>query len=148
MRLLFIKMNENSSGKVVFSVWLMVFYIITSLIIGEYHPFSRAEMYSFFPEKAEIVILTDAYGEPIPLSKFFKYSTADLTHNYDAIQQTITESINNTSIYTDPTGKLLNKQLKSYQCNPIDSYEIRLISLSYKLQTLDIESKKLYETIK
>lgn len=57
-------------------------------------------------------------------------------------------SINDTNDYAHQPGELLFEQLIPYQCNSIDSFDIRLFFVSYKRQKLDIQSKKLYETSK
>lgn len=127
--------------------WLLIFYIIISLLIGEFHPFSKSEMYNSFPEKANIISVTDSTASPLPANACFKYSTADLTHNYYAVKQEI-PLLSDTNKYFNEIGILLNNQLKQYQYKSTMTYEIRLFSISYKNQILSINSKKLYGTVK
>lgn len=142
------KVKNLRLSKTLLCVWLMVLYIVFSLIIGEFHPFSKAEMYNSFPQNAEIITVTDKDGIPLPLNKFFKYSTADLTHNFSAIKQTEAYSILDSNVFENKIGIVLNKQLLPYQYKMISRYDIRLVSLSYKAETLSIKSKKLYEFAK
>ncbi|MBL7793992.1 MAG: hypothetical protein JNK77_16815 [Saprospiraceae bacterium] len=49
-------------------------YLILSLVIGEFHPFSRLPMYNSFPNYAYIFYLSDENERLIPYLKYFDYS--------------------------------------------------------------------------
>jgi len=63
------------------------FYIIISLLVGEFHPFSRETMYDSFPNLAVTFYLSDSTGNCLPVKKFFAYNTDAITHNYHNIEE-------------------------------------------------------------
>ncbi len=51
-------------------ITIAIIYIFTSLIIGEFHPFSKFPMYSSFPNWSYSFFLTDSNNKFIPFNKF------------------------------------------------------------------------------
>lgn len=61
-----------------------IFYIALSLILGEVHPFSKFEMYDYFPSSALAFNLREPNGKMLAVNHYFNYRTADISHNYVA----------------------------------------------------------------
>jgi len=61
-----------------------MFYIVLSLILGEVHPFSKFEMYDYFPSSALAFNLREPNGKMLAVNRYFNYRTADISHNYVA----------------------------------------------------------------
>lgn len=80
--------------------YLAVIYIIISLAVGEWHPFSTYPMYSTFQESALAVLAVDSTQNILPLKKYLRIGSADLTHNLhaakarfpQAAQETVSDS--------------------------------------------------------
>lgn len=117
-------------------------YIAFSLIFPEFHPFSKSDMYSSFPDKAEVVAITDTSENVLPLTEYFNYNTDNLTHNYHTIQE-LTKDGN----WDFKLGGLLWQQLFQYQLKPIPRKykQLRLITIYYNKGKLNSTSKILYE---
>lgn len=88
---------------------LFFVYIIISLVIGEFHPFSRYQMYDSFPLSATSFFLSKPDGKIIPLQEYFNYKTADISHNYATIKA-IKKDIGEEGI-----GDILMQQLLTYR---------------------------------
>jgi hypothetical protein len=57
------------------------FYLICSLIIGEFHPFSQFPMYNSFPNWSYVFYYTDKEGQLIP-AKQLQTNTGHLAHMF------------------------------------------------------------------
>ncbi len=122
-------------------------YVILSLLIGEFHPFSRAEMYDHFPDSSELIALTDSNGKAIALKEFFGYNIGDLTHNQTVIKNTLSRTL--PSEAADSTlGVLLWRQLVAYQKKPLPNTPLQIRRIYYTTCNDKIvsSSKVLYET--
>lgn len=51
-------------------ITIAITYIFTSLIIGEFHPFSKYPMYSSFPNWSYSFFISDSNNKFIPFNKF------------------------------------------------------------------------------
>jgi hypothetical protein len=103
---------------------LFLIYVALSLAAGEFHPLSRYDMYNAFPPEAYAFSLTNQHFECLPLVNYFRYKTADLSHNYYAIEAIFdgTSSADIDSLI----GKMLFSQLMDYQKSPLPERVIRL----------------------
>jgi hypothetical protein len=61
-----------------------IFYIVLSLTLGEVHPFSKFEMYDYFPSSALAFNLREPNGKMLAVNRYFNYHTAEISHNYVA----------------------------------------------------------------
>lgn len=93
------------------ALWLL--YVFVALIVGEFHPFSRYMMYNAFPDEATVVYVADSSGGVVPLKKYFRYKSADLTHNFHAYHHHYTGSDTAALAY-------LWRQLQSYSLKAKD----------------------------
>lgn len=64
------------------SVYLFFVFIISSWLIGEQHPFSRYPMYNSFPNYAYIFVLENKQNEHLPLIKYSRLNSAEISHLY------------------------------------------------------------------
>lgn len=136
-------MNKHISFR---QLLLFTSYVLTSLVIGEFHPFSKAEMYNNFPKYADLIVFSNKDNSALNFSKYFDYSTANLTHNeYSAKQSLPTKLTYNQMNYE--IGKLLWSQLTPYQQKtlPDTSFYLKRIRYSFVNHQLLLTSTKLYE---
>lgn len=117
---------------------LFLFYVLVSLLIGEFHPFSRYEMYNSFPPTALAFMLTTPNGNIIPLKEYFHYKTADLSHNYSALQA---EGIEKNK------GRQLFEQLLTYRFKalPFDTVVLQKTELQFTKEKLNVVNTPVYE---
>lgn len=60
-------------------------FIFISLIVKEYPPFTKSQMYSSFPTQSHNFYITDHQNNILPIHEYFNYSSQDLAHNFDAL---------------------------------------------------------------
>jgi hypothetical protein len=127
-------------------VFIGTLYILLCLIIGEDHPFSRVEMYNSFPKTSHSFFLCSTNGKVIPLKNFFHYSSENLTHNYNAICQSLQGKVPENEL-AHKAGKMLWLQIKPYQYRDLelDSIQICELTFAYDLNKLKLTPQVLDE---
>ena len=65
---------------------IFFFFVFISFIVKEFPPFTRSDMYSYFPDKVTLYYAVDAQDKIIPFKKYYHYSIFDVAHNASAIR--------------------------------------------------------------
>ncbi|MEM7104570.1 MAG: hypothetical protein AAF502_15645 [Bacteroidota bacterium] len=63
---------------------ITLIFVLSSLTIGDFHPFARFNMYSSFPNWAYFFYITDQNEEVIPLQEYFNTFSGELSHDFSA----------------------------------------------------------------
>lgn len=96
-------------------IYLAVIYIVISLAVGEWHPFSKYPMYSTFPNSALVVMAVDSAQNVLPLTKYLRIGSADLTHNLHAAKARFSQAAQETA--SDSTWVTFCNNLPQWQFN-------------------------------
>ncbi len=62
--------------------FLFVGYVLTTLAVGEVHPFSRFPMYNSFPNWAYSFCLKDSAGQMLPFISYTNTRSGSVAHQY------------------------------------------------------------------
>jgi hypothetical protein len=78
------ELGNKSISRLAFflSVFLFIIYVSLSLLLPEFHPFSRYPMYDSFPNYAYSFYVADTKGKIIPFRKNFKTQADEISHMY------------------------------------------------------------------
>lgn len=102
-------------------------FIFISLIVKEFHPFTKSQMYNSFPTQSHNFYITDHQNNILPIRDYFNYSSQDLAHNFEAL-----------SNYKYPKKELNEAQIKDI------GKELFSVMLLHQKKTLPKEEIKLY----
>lgn len=69
------------------SIFLFSGYLLLSLLLPEFHPFSRYPMYNSFPNYSYVFGVKDEAGNPVPLKKYFNTNADGWAHLYFIINE-------------------------------------------------------------
>jgi hypothetical protein len=116
-----ILMPGGLSGFIRKNMLLGLAYILLCLLIGEVHPFTRVPMYNKFDDYAYSFKLTDSDDQLIPISKYYRISSAGLGHKYSLFMQ-------NPEALAYSGRELLNQLQESRKAKPpADSLRLYLV---------------------
>jgi hypothetical protein len=118
-------------------------YLILCLMVGEVHPFTVVPMYNNFPNWAYAFFVTDIEGKLLPGVKYFKTSSADLSHRYWAICERDRITCGNqteTKEELRKVGEVMLKDLMNNNLREFPSDTIQLHRVSYYFQNDSILS--------
>jgi hypothetical protein len=120
-------------------------YVVLSLIIGEYHPFSRETMYDSFPNLAIVCYLRNSQGEIVPVKKKFHYTADNITHNYWNILEKIADK--NKEMSLKEVGANLWTQIAphAYHSTILDGLAIHRISFFIRNDSIIQNDEILYQ---
>lgn len=71
----------------ILSVVFFLGYIIITLLVGEWHPFSNFPMYNNFPNWAYVFYVTDSSGKVLYNEEYFDKGSGSVAHMYYAACQ-------------------------------------------------------------
>ncbi len=140
---IFTIVKKHKTKSLMNAISLAVLYVFFSLIIGEFHPFSKAEMYNSFPDNAQAICLTNTKQQYIAIANYFNYRSDDLTHNYHSLRQ-------NKKVIADSSteiGARLWHQLSAYRnISPLnDTLQIVLVDFFIAGDSINFKKTFLYE---
>jgi hypothetical protein len=113
-----------------------VLYFVGSLMIGEVLPFSKYDMYNFFPNNAISFRIVNHQNKTLPLKKYFNFSTADLSHKFSAENIKYNDFIKNKKVL-----EKWNEFLKENQKKEFNNDIISLIIIFYYIDGGKIKEK-------
>lgn len=88
-------------------------FVYISLLVKEFPPFTKSDMYNYFPEEISVFYITDSENKILPFKEYYHYSIFDISHNYSAIRNT-----NN----SEDANKILKNKMEDYrQENALDN---------------------------
>lgn len=130
-------------------IYLGLFYVAFSLVIGEQHPFTLVPMYNGFPNYAYSFYMTTANGKLLPFKNYFKCKDDYPSHLYGSICDKNGINAGN-EMETDTqlaiVGKAMLATLKKQPKQPLPQGEIQIYRICYYSEVNKIKSrtKKMY----
>jgi hypothetical protein len=133
-----------------YKYFMFMGYIILSLVLPEFHPFSKYPMYNNFPNYAYVFLLRDSRNHFIPLNKNYSITGANLGHLYFSIRNLHHYNIKDNgerSEMDDSVGKEMFQYIKSKRYNKscADSISVNKIFLHLKNGKITSNEIQLYK---
>lgn len=116
-------------------VFFFVSYIVFSLVLPEFYPFSKYPMYSRWVKETYVFLVRDSSGNMIPMDRISSINSAHLSHVYSTLK---VSGMQNDSIVGEKMFDVLKTNKFKNVSGKIGIYKMNMFFMDTNIQTNEV----------